>query len=273
MKEASNPHNVRESADEKPPRYVLVQDVAKKLGDAYVTGSLFEAKAGVRVSTQLPVVDEDPVGGILSLPMTRTIRKSIDKHLLDNMWGVAPYLDAGKKKKVEKFLKKAYDATLFTSLSLPDADWAKKVFGMEYFGMKEYFVNIGATPFGCMEARLVLSGEEAMMGVAYEKIPGDDFKHKRNWLWTASVEQLEIAIKDSGFYVVNKPPQLLVVPSGFMTSSFSEGGAFGVRWSLSSDASDTTRVRYMLQQLLSSHPEMRGPSLGFSSFLAFLGTD
>ena len=95
----------------------------------------------------------------------------------------------------------------------------------------------------------------------------------RAWLHNASAEELHDLVLAKGWYLTHDSSKLALIPTGVITVTISSDGAMGLRWSLSSDQQDTSRVRRILGMLLESFPEMKNASLGYNSYLQYLDVD
>ena len=115
-------------------------------------------------------------------------------------------------------LRTGFDAQCFTMHNLPDQDWATRVTQPEYLMMTPFSVTVTSTHFCMVEARLLLEGEEILMALQYDKVPGVDFRDKRRYL---------LVVKDGGFIVKNAAtdPRLCVIPSGFVVVVASSGAS------------------------------------------------
>ena len=254
----------------KSERLLMLEEITADMKGHCVSGSVFEAKAGVRVCLIAPSHGLDPVGMLLRLPITKSSFKNLAAHLKVEPWGVVNLQEDTKKKKLMKILAGCFDTALFARLTLPDTDWSKLVYDLQFMGMQRGFVHAGVTHMCCMEARVLLEGTETVMGAETAKVPGVTVLEKRRWLWEANkLELLEVFRKD-GFCFTHDSTKAIIIPSGFLCIIFASEGAKGVRWSVSSDTADTSRVTYGLTNLLTSFPDMKKASLGYAPFLGFL---
>jgi hypothetical protein len=74
-----------------------------------------------------------------------------------------------------------------------------------------------------------------------------------------------------GFALEHDSTKLAVLPTGFIYIIVSQASV-GLRWSLSSDESDTNRVKLGLTNLIHSFPEMGNASTGCKQFLDWLSS-
>ena len=75
--------NVGESVGAAPPMFTRFANLISESAD-HNHGSLFEAKAGLRVARVVPS-EGDPVGAILSSPATKAIVRSMKMHMKSAM--------------------------------------------------------------------------------------------------------------------------------------------------------------------------------------------
>ena len=79
--------------------------------------------------------------------------------------------------------------------------------------------------------------------------------------------------RGTGFVCVNDGSGLVVIPSGFciITLALGEEGTRGIRWSLSSDAQDDARVKYVLGNMVRMFPVFTESKL-HTPFLSFISS-
>ena len=168
-------------------------------------------------------------------------------------------------------LRAGVDTQCFTMHNLPDQDWATRVAQPEYLMMMPFSVTVTSTHFCMVEARLLLEGEEILMALQYDKVPGADFRDKRRYLLAAPQKDVTRMVKDGGFIVKNAAtdPRLCVIPSGFVVIVASRGASI-VRWAVSADAQDSERVCDTIRAMMETFPESKAESSGFPQLLGFL---
>lgn len=256
------------------PFYTSMIAVKTTFKGSHNTGSLFEAKAGVRASAVMPKADTDPVGAIVALPMTKTARKTISSHLLNGNWCIFPLADEAKVKKYKKILGKAFDAAMFSQLPVPASlEWAQKVFQTQFVGMQQHFAHVGVPHFALMEARVVLEGSETVFGIPIDDCPGDDIRGKRNWLMQSSSTDVSAVVEKSGWCITHDQTAAVVIPSGCICIIVSEAETTVMRWSMSSDEACTNRAKFTIINLLRSFKELANPSTGYQAFANYLDAD
>lgn len=240
------------------------------------TGSLFEAKAGVKGGAFAPNNKEDYIAKILSNPYYKSCLKLLDNHLKSHNWGTVDLSDVSKFRKVENLLTKAFDSQLFTKMPLPSADvhpWVSKVAVFQAFATCPNWYTVGSTHMATMECRLLTSGSETIMGFSYDNVPGHTFKEKRAYLLGAPSAMLKQLLSSGGFALQHDSTKLVLLPSGFLYYYVCTSGCNGIRWSVHADEHDQERVKHMLSALLDSHPELAMPSKGHKAFLTYLQSD
>ena len=241
------------------------------------TGSLFEAKAGLKPSTLSPkAIAGDVVALTQAVPYFKHSLKLLAANVKQNQWGCVDLADKAKFKKVEKALQKAYDPQLFSTLALPAPNvhpWASKIFTPQTFGASPNFVSVGVPHMAMMDARMLTSGSEYALGFKYENVPGSTFKEKRVYLLSCPAESLSGLIAADGWAVFHDTSKILLVPTGFIVMYATVSGTEGIRWSVASDSGDLERVKQMLVLFMEGFPQMKQPSLGYQPFHQFLIID
>ena len=90
-----------------------------------------------------------------------------------------------------------------------------------------------------------------------------------------AVDGLKNLIQTSGGFVAlltkDNDESCWVIPSGYVVISVSRGARF-LRWGVSGDANDTSRVLLMAEQVLESFPEFKNASNPLGPFAEFLPT-
>ena len=254
-----------------PPLVAILTGLAAA-GDEGVGTSYFEAKMGLKPALVAAEKDADPSSIITKLAKTKKAQKDLFTHLKTVPAGVQPILDDPTRRKVKKKLMKGFDSSLFSQLTLPQVDWASKVYTPEFYGLSGKGLLVNMPPFCAMECRLLLAGDEIIMGLPVDAIPHVDFKDKRKFMFVATIDELSSLIKDRGGFIMHHDStKLAVIPSGFLTAIYSKN-AFGLRWSVSSDENDTNRMKDCLTHLIKAFPEMGNASTGHSQWLQWLNS-
>jgi hypothetical protein len=254
-----------------PPIFTMLTVLMEK---GHVNGSVsfYEAKAGVRAALLAPATGKDPMCLVSSMPSVKKKWKDLVTHLRTNKSGQSPAFDGTTIKKVVKALKGAFDPSLFSTLPVGTQEWAPLVYSPVMFGYANHFVQVGFPHMCCMEARMLFDGQETIIGLPYERLPGATLKEKRAMLFSAPMDVLASHISGfGGFAIAHDNTQIVVVPTGFVIITISTG-CIGLRWSMSSDDADTNRVKLGLDKLITSFPEMGNASTGHSQWLAWLSS-
>ena len=163
-----------------------------------------------------------------------------------------------KTNKIGKLLKQSFDRDLFTKLVLPDESWARAIYGFEIFATKPGFNQILSTNNGTINALLTISGEEILAGFPYGNCPGSSITEKRHALSQMDIEHWTAFLADGKGWLlrtVATDEAVYMIPSGHILVHVS-GGARHLRWGVSGDDADTSRVHVMVNQLLQDFPEL-----------------
>ena len=240
-----------------------------------VSTSVYEAKAGVRASLSGFSTNSDPVQSLSANPKAKKMKKDMVGHLVSHTSGGKRVTDPALAKKMMKDLKVAFDPVLFSKIPLPNAasgtadtaGWASRVYEFEAFGHAPGFVSVGFPHFCCMENRLILEGNETVLGIPIEECPGATLKEKRKHLFLLTIDDLRNLVKESGgFSATYDNTKLLTLPTGFVLITTSTAETHGFRWSVSGDEQCTSRTKSMLKEIMSSFPEMGNSSVGYQQF-------
>ena len=256
-----------------PPQLKVLQQIAAKktVDETFNMGSLFEAKAGLRAAVVVP--RKDVVADIEKCTFTKSTLKKLKVHLKNNGWGIFAVDDAAKRKRYEKILCDSTDPSLFTKLSLPNVDWAAKIFRFEFVGMQKLFSMPMFPHFGLMEARLCIQGSETIMGMRTDSCPGEDLNTKRQWLASVKGEDLEEVLERGGWIVTHDGSEVVVVPSGCVYLIYTTEESIVLRWSMSSDEACLTRTKHQIAGMLSAFKDIALPSTGYGAFSTFINSD
>ena len=143
----------------------------------------------------------------------------------------------------------------------------------EFFGYLACQTSVGPAHFCSMEVVVCLEGEMLVLGIPVEKVPGANAKDKRAFIYHATIDSLTPLVVDSGFLVRVGCQTIAVSPTGFLFVRVALKPTIGLRWSLSADSSDRTRMSVSLREQISSFPELRSPKLGLVGCLEFMDSD
>ena len=260
--------DVRES-----PFYTIIKT---KYGNAdekvNCTSSFFEAKSGSRAALLSPNPLTDPLATLLNNAKVRKGLKDMQKHLLTNSTGISKLPDPAVQRKLKKDLSVAFDANMFSQLPLPpNQDWTAQVFEYQIFGSQDKHISVNFPHMCLMEARVLLEGEEIIVGIPYTNIPGENLKAKRAGLFSMPMDTIADLVSTTGFAFRHDSTQLALLPTGFVIIIASVGGGTaGLRWSVSSDDACVNRTKSQLQVLLESFPELGNASTGYCQWKAWL---
>ena len=177
-------------------------------------------------------------------------------------------------KKVLKTMKDCFDTQFFTALLLPDTEQLRRVYSYELYSSEQRFPTAFLTNNCTIEARFYLSGSTVLAGLPYDAVPGDDVKAKRRFLSAQTIDVFRTLLTNNiGFVAVAKEPHtgILVIPSGFFLLEAS-AGARCLRWGVSADAGDSSRVKTMLEVVTDVYTELRGNHQPYMLLLEYLGS-
>ena len=221
--------------------------------------SLLEAKCGQRVALLRPKPGVDLVADLnLCAPFRAALKvaqKAFAQEALEQQ--IVQFNEAPKYKRLLKDLRKFYDGQLFTSLPLPQADWAQQLYRVQLFHFGPKFCFAGYNPNCLCEAKAVIAGALFIGCFRVEAVPGKTFRDKRAMLLNASSDQLSVLLKDERSMLCRVPPgQVLVIPSGFLVVITTEKETYGLRWGISADDSDTERVGQNVVYMMQAYPAL-----------------
>ena len=181
--------------------------------------------------------------------------------------------EAPKLKKIKKSMRDCLELDLQTKMAVPESlEFAPKYHNPSVYVYSTLFFNIGSTHMCACEARFVFSGTETIVGIPYEKVPGQNMKAKRIALMRMTIDELKELITDSEGFVAKLQygyGKGCLIPSGFVIITAGDCTQ-GMQWVVGSDRADGERTRLMLQHMVASFPELRAASVGYSGFLEFL---
>ena len=147
------------------------------------------------------------------------------------------------------------------------------LFAPQGWAQDEFHINVGVTPFGVPECRLLAGGSYALCGVSIEAMPegaGSTLKEKIEFVLseTGSSEFLELSatpgkgfwmVHDEAFTMIKIPAGHIVLTAGLHSQKEEPKGAQGLRWSLFSDTEHAVRkATSRLQQIMETYPDLKG---------------
>lgn len=148
---------------------------------------------------------------------------------------------------------------------------SQEVFEAQHWALQNNHSQVGITPFGLPEARLLVSGSYVCAGVKFEAFePQMPVSKKLEHILTTAGLRSFVAkcqSQGSGFWIVHDSPgSVVVLPAGHvlvmcgMFSADQAANTNGVRWSmidtLSAQACRTAKLR--TEQAVETYPELRG---------------
>ena len=117
---------------------------------------------------------------------------------------------------------------------------------------------------------MYLEGCETLVGIKIESVEGLTWAEKRRALSCMTVDGwTQLVTNTSGFCSKPTTGSLVLIPSGFIITSASRGGAY-MRWCVSSDQADSSRTASTLESLIKEFPEIRQPQTGYAQYLDWL---
>lgn len=255
-----------------PPLHVICHALTAELA-APTVPSVFEAKAGMAgVYAKVKQDKADPVDAILGLPFMTRLQKTMQDALKANDSCLLNATEPPKKRKMLNALTEALDPALFHRLAVPKGcSWEEQMFGLQSFASSPQQISVCFTHFAAMEARLLLEGEEVILAMPIDTVPGESLKEKRKYIFQAPNEAVKTLVDNGGFMLKHSSTHPVVLPSGF-SYAIASSGCVGIRWTSSADDNDTRRFRTGLGLMLESFPELRNPNLGMSVCHGFLSS-
>ena len=237
-----------------------------------LTTSIFELKGGIRAASFEPNAGASPLGDLNAV--FQKAQKAMTKTMQSTCKCVFPIPIASQRKKIEKTLVRSFDSGLFTKYQLPqgnqDHDWVTLVHDFVWFGTRKFDITVGYGHMCLIEARLLFEGELLIAAAPTDAIRGSTAKEKRANLITMDNEELLQLITKSGCVAKVIAGEMFVLPTGFMWILSPTKNAYGLRWTLAADESDTARATRAIQSLFESFPEMMNDSKGYKQFFDYI---
>ena len=244
------------------------------------TESIFEAKGGSRACC-FTISSDMSFQKIVATPMVKKSFVKISTALRrDGMSCAIDALVGGRQvmKRFDELVQLTFGRDLRSRRSLPQAEWANKVFEFRAFGSGDAASEVCWGNFGLMEAYVVLEGDMNIAGMRTEQVPGISYRAKREYLASLhNVADINNAVQQGDGFSVKfkdgvdaKGRCAVLIPSGFMMIVTS-ANARVLRWSLCADESDLNRTRATLRHLLEDFPETRDKDVGYVQFAQCLG--
>ena len=241
--------------------------------------SAFECKGGLRPAL-VNAESGQAYEKLIALPIIKTTTTKAKEGLKSefNQEASREPCGGGKQvlKKLEEMICACVGAELRSKMPLPKLPWADQVFVPEILLSSESYSQAMWTPFGLMQANLLISGDAAFAGIRTEQIPGNTYAEKRAAVLRMPVEQVQEACSAGGFYVrfekslSSKGHCLVLIPTGFIVLVACRN-AHILRWSLVADTADRNRVKTCLGGCLASFSELREAGAAHCQFAEHLG--
>ncbi len=114
-----------------------------------------------------------------------------------------------------------------------------------------------------------MKDSDTILGAPFGKVPGCNIKEKRKLRLQQPFDAVQTLFTNEGFVATQDSSEIVMMPSGHLYVIVSSGN-FGLRWSCSGDAADTTRVFQSLQNLLECFPELKRSALGYTAAMSYI---
>ena len=259
------------------PLYTIL-DSGLTMNTHNLCNSVFEAKAGVRAS-HVVFSSHENYFKVTSSPVCKKAFGKCVAGLKRGLSCCKDSLSSGQmvNKRFEEVVVAACGAELRTKRTLPKQDWASKVFEFQAFASDAATALAHWPPFALMQVMVLTEGSMAVAGLKSDRVPGNSYADKRDYIMKATVDDIDHIIKDGGFFSryrdgaqEDSGENAILIPSGFMLV-MSCSNARILQWSLVADMSDTNRVKDSLRNVLTSFTELRNPETGYMQFAEHLG--
>ena len=264
-------------AASKPPLWTHLMD---EQDDETIntTTSIYEAKAGVR-GALMNVMDMEAYNNIAKQPIVIKATKAAAQALKAGGEAYSQEIKGGKQvlRRFEQVLVATVGPDARTKLVTPaSAPWAQKVWAAEIIATADNYTQANWAPFGMMTAYMMLKGTATFAGIRTERIEGNTFAEKRSNVLRMEKEELFGRIRDGGWMakfdsaITSEGHTTIIIPTGFFILIAADKATM-LRWNLSSDATDTARVKYTIKGMMDSFVELHSQDSGYDGFVAFLG--
>lgn len=256
----------------KPPLLTICDTLASKNPAMNCGTSVFEAKSGIKPA--IVKLQGTALEGLVTQPKIKKMMKDISVHLSTHEQGILPMTCEPLIKKVRKTIKDSLGDNCLTQIGLPSADWARKIYAFEMFGMMNVAFSNGGHFCQC-ECRMVFQGEEKLLLFNPDAVTGTTWKEKRRSIHVMTIDDVATLLDvKQAFLVSHGPGELVVIPSALLHVCASSS-AIGLRWSLAGHGGgdgDIGRVRGAVEHMLESFPDLKNPSTSWGQWLAYIQT-
>ena len=236
--------------------------------------SIFEAKCGVRAAELACLSNKNLYAELSASNFVKKAMKDLVTHLANTgkQWSHYVFEESGPNgKRVNSMIKKSLNPQVRTKLVLPDLDWGKRIFAPDLVGGAAGAASISPSQFCMTEARVVLLGSQLVFGMPIDKINGDNAAEKRACLEHMTIDQLTHLFEVArGWITKLNPGDMLLIPSGHMVVCGSTEGSVTLRWAVSGDDPECSRVREMLKAQMDAFSELRSPVHCYAQLHEFL---
>ena len=141
------------------------------------------------------------------------------------------------------------------------ASEAEAVYKFQFYLHTEQQSNVSFTPHCMPEGRLLLQGEEIVIGIAYADAPGRTLKDKIAQIYDMSMQGdkglLDHVRRTRGFFLHCKAdaPRVVAIPAGYIVINLTTSKAFGLRWSFVCSKHDYQTITDCQDALVTAYPE------------------
>ena len=138
---------------------------------------------------------------------------------------------------------------------------AEGIYKYQYFSHDAGQNNVSLTPYGLPEARLLLSGEELIIGVKCADAPGATMRDKIKGIYDMALSGenglMSFAQRTDGFVARSTGANacLIVIPVGHIIINLTLAPAFGLRWSFMASDFDHSTIKEETARLVVEYPE------------------
>jgi len=240
-------------------------------GTANCSNSAFETKAGSR-PCKLEHTEGDICAEMLKHVYVRACKRESEKQVLQGHGTAYTVMaDDAKSRAVLRRLRKGWDATCFSAQPTPVDKWSIQLWRPAVFASEPNQVYTGLPHYGCMNARVVLSGSQVLFGMKTQEIDGADLREKKNFMVQIGAELIAQRIAEKRAFIITAEPGVLVMlPSDILYTVATLESTVGLRWCVAGDDPECERVALSLESAMECFPELKQPARGYLQYLGFL---